>query len=79
MGDDAAPLVKMQVDEDMCIGAGQCEMLEEETFCVDEETVIAGVIGTGMLPMARAEAVMDACPTQAISIVSPDADQAKGG
>ena len=41
----------------------------EETFLVDDDTVIAGVIGTGMLPADRAKKVIDTCPTKAISIV----------
>lgn len=72
--EDTNELVKMQVNEDTCIGSGQCEMLEEETFYVDEDTVIANVIGTGMLPRDRAKKVIDTCPTRAISIV-----EASGG
>lgn len=64
-----AEMVRMQVNEETCIGAGQCEMLEEDTFYVDDDTVIAGVIGTGMLPRDRAQKVVDTCPSRAISIV----------
>ena len=64
-------LVLMVIDEDVCIGAGQCEMLEEETFLLDDDTVIAGVIGTAMLPVDRAEIVVETCPSQAISFVDP--------
>jgi len=60
--------VRLVVDEARCIGAGQCEMLEEETFIVDDDTVIARVIGTGLLPLDRAERVVDQCPAQAIAI-----------
>jgi len=65
-GDD---LVGVSVNEDVCIGAGQCEMLEEEIFYVNDETVIAGVIGTGMLPRDRATRVAETCPSGAILIV----------
>ena len=68
-----AELVRLQVNENTCIGSGQCEMLEEETFLVDDDTVIAGIIGTGMLPADRAKKVIDTCPTKAISIVAGDA------
>ena len=69
MDENTTQLVQLQVNEDTCIGSGQCEMLEEETFLVDDDTVIAGVIGTGMLPADRAKKVIDTCPTKAISIV----------
>lgn len=45
-------------------------MLEEDTFFVDDDTVIAGVIGTGMLPADRAKRVIDTCPTKAISAIT---------
>lgn len=71
--DNSQPiLVKMAVDEDKCIGSGQCEMLAEDTFLVDDDTVIAGVIGDGMLDPELAKACVDTCPTRAISIVSVD-------
>ncbi len=62
-------LVTVAVNAEVCIGAGQCEMLEEETFLVNEDTVIASVVGTGALPRDRAERVVDTCPSGAISIV----------
>ena len=70
--ENAAPTeVKLAVDRDKCIGSGQCEMLEEQTFVVGEDDdVTAEVIGTGMLPLDRAEKVVDLCPSQAISIAS---------
>lgn len=72
MGSD--DLVGVSVNEDVCIGAGQCEMLEEEIFYVDEDTVIAGVIGTGVLPRDRASRVAETCPSGAILIVELDDD-----
>lgn len=68
---EPADLVSMLVDEDKCIGAGQCEMLEEDTFYVDDDTVIAKVIGTGQLDRERAKVIVETCPSQAISIVEP--------
>ena len=70
MEDNTEHLVRLQVNENTCIGSGQCEMLEEETFLIDDDTVIAGVIGTGMLPVERAKKVIDTCPAKAISIVA---------
>lgn len=62
-------LVAIAVDGEVCIGAGQCEMLEDETFLVDEDTMIAEVVGSGMLPRDRADRIVDTCPSGAISIV----------
>ena len=62
-------LVRVVVDEDLCIGGGICEMLEPEVFEVDGETVMSSVVGDGLLPRDRAEVVVDRCPGRAISIV----------
>ena len=70
MSDD---LVLVKVDADSCIAGGQCEMLEPETFLVDDDTAIASVIGTGMLSADRAAQVVERCPASAISIAeAPD-------
>lgn len=45
-------------------------MLEPETFLVDDDTAIASVIGTGMLPPDRAAQVVERCPASAISIAT---------
>jgi len=66
-------LVTVSVNAEVCIGSGQCEMLEEETFYVNEDTVIAEVTGDGRLPRDRAERCVDTCPAQAISIVVEEA------
>lgn len=64
-------LVRVMVDSVRCIGGGQCEMLEPETFLLDDEEVVSSVIGTGTLPRPRAEVVVHRCPGAAISIVEP--------
>jgi len=64
-----ADLVNVTVDPEVCIGGGQCEMLEEGVFALDDDTMISSVIGAGELPRARAELVVDRCPGRAISIV----------
>jgi ferredoxin len=61
-------LAKLVVDADKCIGSGMCEMLEEETFLIDEDTNIAQVTGEGSLTAERAATVIDRCPASAISI-----------
>ena len=65
-------LVKLVVDVDSCIAGGQCEMLEPDTFLVDDDTAIATVIGTGLLPPDRAAQVVERCPASAISIAAPE-------
>ena len=69
MSDD---LVSVAVDAEACIGGGQCEMLEEAVFVLDDDTMISSVTGDGTLPRARAEVVVDRCPGRAISIVEQD-------
>jgi len=59
--------VLVVVDAEKCIGSGMCEMLEETTFLINEDTNIAGVTGTGMLSPDRAAVVIDRCPASAIS------------
>lgn len=71
-GDGGSDLVTVVVDGDVCIGGGQCEMLEETTFVLDDDTMISAVTGSGELPRARAELVVDRCPGRAISIVEVD-------
>ena len=65
MSDD----VRVVIDDAVCIGGGLCEMYEEETFRLDDDTVIASVQGDGVLPRERAQLVVDKCPGRAISIV----------
>ncbi len=71
-GDEGTGLVAVAVDADVCIGGGQCEMLEEATFVLDDDTMISSVTGSGKLPRARAELVIDRCPGRAISIVGSE-------
>ena len=67
----SADLVRVAVDSQRCIGGGQCEMLEPEVFLVDDDEAISSVIGSGALPLARAEVVVHRCPGAAVSIVEP--------
>ena len=73
MGGDS-DLVRVVIDDAVCIGGGMCEMYEEATFLLDDETVIASVQGDGLLPRERAQHVVDKCPGRAISIVEPGGD-----
>ena len=62
--------MRVAVDEERCIGGGQCEMLEPEVFLLDDEA-ISSVISPGVLARRRAELVVHRCPGAAISIVGP--------
>ena len=66
--DTTADRVRMVVDRDTCIGAGQCEMHDEDVFELDDD-VLATVVGDGTLPRDRALAAADRCPGRAISFV----------
>jgi len=68
-GDD---LVRVAVDQELCIGGGICEMLEPGVFELDDDIVISSVISDGLLPRSRADVVVDRCPGQAISIVEEE-------
>ncbi len=62
-------LVTLQIDAEVCIGVGQCELLEPDTFRLDDDEGMSHVIGEGTLPRSRADVVIDKCPSSAISIV----------
>lgn len=70
--------VRMIVDRDSCIGAGQCEMHDEEVFELDDDVLVT-VIGDGTLPRDRATAAADRCPGRAISFVDLDDAKAAAG
>ena len=63
--------VRLEVNQDVCIGSGMCEMLEEAVFEIDEDTHVARLIGEAQLPAERAAAVIDRCPAGAIRAVDP--------
>ena len=64
-GEDRVSLI---VDEDRCIGIGQCELLEPEVFQLGDEDAISRVVDGAGLPRARALEVADRCPSSAISV-----------
>lgn len=64
-GDDR---VRVQVNADMCMGIGQCEMLEPEVFELDDEGMAQVVEGATLSP-ERAREAIDRCPSGAITIV----------
>jgi len=66
--DAADDRVTLTLDAEVCIGVGQCELLEPDVFRLDDDENISAVIGEGRLPRDRAEAVVDKCPSSAIQI-----------
>ena len=68
-----ATTVAVAIDADVCVGIGQCELLEPEVFELDDDLGYSTVIGTGRLPLGRAKVVIDKCPSNAIRIVGDDA------
>ncbi|MEM7274590.1 MAG: ferredoxin [Actinomycetota bacterium] len=67
--EDSGGTVRVTVDQGTCIAGGQCEMLEPDTFLIDDDTAVAGIEGDGWLPRDRAEIVIERCPGRAISII----------
>lgn len=61
-------LVTVEIDQDVCVGVGQCELLEDRVFRLDDDEGVSVVVGDGRLPRRRAEIVVDKCPSGAISI-----------
>lgn len=64
--DAGGDLVLMSVDAESCIGAGQCEMLAEDVFLINDDEGIAEVLGAGLLERSLAVAAVDRCPGRAI-------------
>lgn len=59
--------VRMAVDDTRCIGGGQCELLADEVFEVDDDTGVASVVEPGLLARSAALELVDRCPSGAIS------------
>lgn len=71
MTPDEAP-VRVQVDQEKCIGSGTCEMFDESTFVIPDDDVVAQVVGSGEMSRSQALTVIERCPSGAISIVEAD-------
>ncbi len=61
-------LVTIAIDDEVCIGVGQCELLEPDVFRIDDDTGIAELVGDGRLPKDRAKVAIEKCPSRALSI-----------
>ena len=62
--------MRLRVDAGLCIGVGQCELLEPKIFRVDDDTGTSTIVSAPILPSQRAEALVDQCPSGAIKIDS---------
>ena len=62
-------LVGLTVDATVCIGIGRCEMLEPDSFFVNDDA-IAQVEAATRFTRVRAEEIVMECPSGAISIQS---------
>ncbi|MFE3323522.1 ferredoxin [Streptomyces sp. NPDC059176] len=63
--------VRIEVDRDVCIGAGQCALTAPNTFTQDDDgfsALLAGREDGGGDPLVREAA--RACPVQAISVTA---------
>ena len=65
--DSVVDPVRMAVDDTRCIGGGQCELLADAVFEVDDDTGVASVLEPGLLDRATALELVDRCPSGAIS------------
>lgn len=63
-------LVVVALNADLCIGVGNCELLQPQHFRVDDDTAVAELIGDGAMAPADAEAVVDRCPSGALTLQS---------
>ena len=62
--------VRLIVDETLCIGIGQCELLEPGVFRLDDDSGLAQVAADSDLDRARAAVVIDRCPSGAIAVIT---------
>lgn len=60
--------VTVALNVELCVGVGNCELLQPDHFTVDEETGMAELTGDGAMTSAEAEQLIDRCPSGALSI-----------
>ena len=61
-------MVRVCVDTDICIGAGQCELIEPSVFYLNDDDGMARVRADASLSRDRAERVVSECPSGALRI-----------
>jgi len=63
-----ADKVRVCVDTELCIGAGQCEFVEPTVFYLSDEDGIARVREGAELTLEAAQSVVGQCPSGALRI-----------
>lgn len=58
-------MVELYVDTEVCVGMGQCEVIEPTVFEINDDA-ISEIIGSAVFLAERAEKVMFECPSGAI-------------
>lgn len=58
---------RLVVDADVCVGIGQCELLEPDVISIGDSGM-AEVADGATLPLDRARAVVERCPSGAVSM-----------
>lgn len=60
--------VTVALNVELCIGVGNCELLQPDHFTIDEDTGIAELTGSGAMSLHDAQQVVDRCPSGALAI-----------
>ena len=64
--------ITVRVDENRCVGSGDCAIVAPGAFEVDEETGLARVLpGAASTDAARLQRAAHSCPTVAIALGDP--------
>ena len=61
--------VRVIVDADICIGAGQCELVQPRVFYLSDDDGLARVRENSTLSQQDADSIIDQCPSGAIRIM----------
>ena len=62
-------LWRVEIDEDLCIGAGECVLIAPGAFALHEDDAVARVTpGASSTPPAVLSEAADMCPTGAIGV-----------
>ena len=70
MADDGDSVVVV-LNAEVCIGVGNCELLQPAHFRIDDDTAVAEMIGDGAMSPKAADELVDRCPSGALSIATP--------
>jgi ferredoxin len=61
------PAYRIDIDRDVCMGSGVCEVYASKTFAVDDDTKSTVVDPTGD-PLEQIRGAAAGCPTGAITV-----------